>query len=298
MISKTLTGTGFFDQQYGGTYRGRAMLVTGRANSGKTLFGLQFIMQGVRQGERCLLLSGRQAADAAIYAEAIGFPLGEDVENGTVMVLEYSDYVPGRDTEKNLVLPPEGFVQLQEIIRANAIQRVVLDTCLPWVTLPNSKNMPEHVFSFIRSFDRLGATTVLTLPKPVSPIAFKLKSVLEDIVPVAVSLTCDENHERRQWIVNKYLGETRLEAGMEFDIVPGVGLQARNSAPAMIAPQPETAHPPAAASGPPPALTPPSPKVSGPIRFSDVMTGKPPPSPLPASPMGRTAFSEALKYPS
>ncbi len=233
MISKTLTGVSFFDDRYGGAYRGRSMLVSGRAGSGKSLFGLQFIVHGVRQGECCLLLSGRPVADVAIYADAIGLPLGDAVENGSVIVLEYSDYVPGQVQESELVLPSDGIVQLQEIVQSNAVRRVVLDTCLPWMTMAAPDGLAQHAFSFVRSFDRLGVTTVLTLPKPVSPVAFKLKHILEDIVPISVNLTWDEDTSRRNWIVNKYLGESRLDGGVEFDITSGLGLHAaRGSTPA------------------------------------------------------------------
>ncbi len=237
MISKTLTGVSFFDDRYGGAYRGRSMLVSGRAGSGKSLFGLQFIAQGVRQGECSLLLSGRPVADVAIYADAIGLPLGEAVENGAVIVLEYSDYVPGQVKESELVLPSEGIVQLQEIVQSNAVRRVVLDTCLPWMTMAEPDGLARHAFSFVRSFDRLGVTTVLTLPKPVSPVAFKLKHILEDIVPISVNLMRDEDANQRTWIVNKYLGESRLDGGVEFDITPGLGLHAsQGSTPAASEP--------------------------------------------------------------
>ncbi len=280
MIAKIRTGVEFFDERYGGAYRGRAMLVCGRSDAGKSIFGLQFIAQGVREGERCLLLSVRPSADVVLYAEAIGLAIATAVDNGSVIVLEYSDYVPGRHAEAQLNVPPEGFVQLQEVIEANAIQRVVLDTCLPWVSSVPPEAIARHVFSFVRSFDRLGATTVLTLPKPISPVAFKLKSILEDIVPVAVTLALDESTDGRCWIVNKYLGEARLDSGTDFAITKGIGLHA--TAAVAAEPRPVRASEPAAppTPAPPPVVVPgapPSVSAAPPaqkrVRFADVILG-------------------------
>ena len=68
MIAKTLTGLAALDEQYGGIYRGRAMLACGRFGAGKTVFCLQFVQQGLRQGERCLMLSARPAAALSVRA--------------------------------------------------------------------------------------------------------------------------------------------------------------------------------------------------------------------------------------
>ena len=41
----------------GGLPRGALLLIEGAPGSGKTTFGLQFLLQGIRQGETCLLAS-------------------------------------------------------------------------------------------------------------------------------------------------------------------------------------------------------------------------------------------------
>ena len=294
MIAKILTGVPFFDERYGGAYRGRCLLATGRGGAGKTVLGLQFITQGLRQGERGLLLSSRPAADLVLEASALGLPVDRAVESGDLTVLEYHNFIPGRDQEVTLNIPTEGFVQLQEIIDFNAAKRVVLDTALPWVTLRDATHIPEHVFSFTRAFDRLGCTTLLLLPKPVSPLAHKLRSALEDVVPISVTLAMENETDRRTWITNKYLGENRSDAGVDYAIVQGIGLQ--------IPPPPEPAIPEpapfvAAPIAPPPMPAPPirdSVSAAGPrsrIRFSNVVFRKPGTAPeAPPAASGKKPF--------
>lgn len=223
MITKTLTGIKLFDDRYGGVYRGRSFLVCGRTESGKTLFGLKFLEQGIRQGERCLMLSASLADDLIIYAESLGIPIGGAVHSGSLILLEYQNYVPGRDREEDMMLPPDGFLQFKQIIDTNAIQRVLLDTVLPWVAIRPQDNLAEHVFSFVRAFDRLGTTTLMTLPKPVSPMAFRLKNALEEVVPVSMMLHYDPSSSARSLHVAKYLGEKKLASEIGFVITPGEG---------------------------------------------------------------------------
>jgi len=285
MITKTLTGIALFDEQYEGIYRGRAMLACGRCGAGKTIFGLQFIRQGLRQGERCLMYSARPPAELVIYAEAMGIPIGEAVTRGYLILLEYREDAPARSRAEDRALPPDGFLQLQQIIDTNAIQRVVLDTTLPWVAIRSQTNLAEHVFSFVRSFDRLDMTTLLTIPKPVSPMACNLRNAIEKIVPVSVMMNFDPESGKRFFKVRKYLGKQELFPETEYAIIPRTGIAKidpvqppRMAQPAAAAPEARVKPsfrsliPNAVSSGSTPdasgATNPPAP---GKIRFSSVI---------------------------
>jgi len=233
MVTKTLTGVPFFDEHYGGIYRGRAMLVSGKADSGKTILGLQFIQQGIKQNERCLILSGQPMNDLLIFAEALKLPMSEAVEAGNLILLEYHDYIPSRDSEEYITLPPDGFLQFKEIIDAHAVQRIVLDTVLPWVSIRPQTNLAEHVFSFVHAFERIGVTTLMTMPKPASLPSIRLKNALEEIVPVSATLSTTPNSNEQTWITTKYLGEMKLDQGTPYQITPGVGIAEKTGAAVM-----------------------------------------------------------------
>lgn len=231
MISKVKTGVDFFDQAYGGTYQGRVTLVTGRSGSGKTILGLQFIAQGLKQGERCLLLSARPAEDVALFAAAFGISVDAAIEKGDLIILEYSEFVPGRDREDQLKLPPDSFIQLKQIIEEQAVQRVVLDTVLPWVALNDEASLAEHIFSFVRVFHRLGTTSLFTLPKPMSAPAIKLRRMIEEVVPVSISLTHSADEHKQQWQVSKYLGSDPATEPIDIEIKQAVGIVKKASTP-------------------------------------------------------------------
>ncbi|MDD4736774.1 MAG: RAD55 family ATPase [Kiritimatiellae bacterium] len=210
MITKTPTGIACLDEHMGGTFQGRPLLVTGRRNSGKTIFGLQFVRQGLELGERGLMLSMRPTQDLAIYARGVGLNVDAVVDSGDLMLLEYSDVIPGRDREENIVLPPDGFAQLIDIIGAEFIRRVVIDTVIPWIVMVSREHLAEHIYSFVRAFERLGVTTLFTCSHPASPAAQHAHRVLETNVPVALTLAYNQAAETRQLVLNKYIGAAQI----------------------------------------------------------------------------------------
>ncbi len=265
----------FFDSRYGGVYRGRPFLVSGRSGAGKTVLGLQFALQGIQQDERTLMLSVWRAKDLMIMSDSLGLPMGNAVSNGMLALLEYSDFVPGRDREAQWMLPPDGFLQLQNFIDQHAIRRVVLDTVLPWIALrTNPEKLSEHLFSFVRAFERMGVTALFTMPRPVSPAAFRLKNKLEELMPVAITLQRPEE-AASNWlcIVTKYLGEACVDEGIPYQIVRGVGMTERSGphpSPAAAAPQHAVSMPPAP---PAPASPAPATATARRILFSSVING-------------------------
>jgi KaiC/GvpD/RAD55 family RecA-like ATPase len=273
------------DDAYGGVFSKRSFLISGKRGSGKTIMGIQFLRQGLLQNERCLYLSTIGANDLGILAESMGFPFSLHIDDGNLTLLEYESFIshgglPGQD-----MLPPEGFDQLRTILDANSIKRVVLDTVLPWVSVPTTERLAEQVFSFVRSFDRLGVTTLMTLPKPVSSMAFRLRKCLEDVVPISVLLTPESGEEPATLQVLKYLGEKRLVGAVPYEIQPESGVVAlETDAGGTPSPAPAIEAPPAPLQEPVP------------VRFSAipmVRTGNAPPGPPPRSPTAPPPPQEA-----
>ena len=322
MIDKTRLGIPLFDDRYGGIYRRRSALCIGRQGSGKTIAAIHFLMQSIKEGERGLLLSAWRAHDLAIIAQQMGFPLSEAVDKGQVALLEYANIMPTPEFEKNLTLPPGSFMEFQDIVESNSFHRVAIDTVLPWVAIPQKDKLAKHIFSFIQAIERMGVTTLLTMPKPVSPLAFTLKNRLEEQVPIVFTLEVDDQ-ERHTMFVNKYLGENTLPPPVPFVITPGAGIirapksvasspaapwtkpaapshssPAPEPAPDRITPAPQPYSPPTPA---PPSFRPspaPSPvPVPSPISFK---VSQPPapaaqaPAPRPAPPKGPIKFSSAF----
>ncbi|OGV61897.1 MAG: hypothetical protein A2498_09510 [Lentisphaerae bacterium RIFOXYC12_FULL_60_16] len=239
---------------YGGVYRKRPVLCTGHQGSGKTLLALHALMQAVKEGEQALMLTSWHANDLVIVAEkTLGFGFEEAITRGHAILLEYAGIMPTPDFEKNVTLPPASFTEFMQIVETRSVTRVIIDTVLPWVAIRQKERLSLHVYSFMQALERMGVTALLTLPKPVSPLAFMLKNLLEEQVPIALTLK-QEPEGSRTLTVNKYLGETVLPPPLPFEIRKGTGL-------ASVKPDPASPGAPGKDGGS-------DVKSSGPIRFA------------------------------
>ena len=277
MIDKTKLGVEFFDETFGGVYRGRTVLCYGRRESGKTVAAARFLHQAFRDGDRGLLLTDWQANDSLIVAEAVGAPFSHMVREGNLTILEYSSIVPGCDMGGASPLPPSAFVELQKIIVSRSIRRVVFDTVVPWLAIHPVSKMPGHVYSFIHALERLNVTVLITLPWPASTPAFMLKNRLEDLCPVVFTIQKDASTGDSFFKVSKYLGDSLSGATPTAFRVGGiqkaVAMEASDiPAPAVRAPVAAAAAPaPASTPSPSPPSPPPVQEDRGPINFSSVV---------------------------
>ena len=277
MIDKTKLGVEFFDETFGGVYRGRTVLCYGRLESGKTVAAARFLHQAFRDGDRGLLLTDWQANDSLIVAEAVGAPFSHMVREGNLTILEYSSIVPGCDMGGASPLPPSAFVELQKIIVSRSIRRVVFDTVVPWLAIHPVSKMPGHVYSFIHALERLNVTVLITLPWPASTPAFMLKNRLEDLCPVVFTIQKDASTGDSFFKVSKYLGDslsgTTPTAFRVGGIQKAVAMEASDiPAPVVRAPVAAAAAPaPASTPSPSPPSPPPVQEDRGPINFSSVV---------------------------
>lgn len=268
IVDKTKLGLSFFDDRFGGVYRGRPVLCFGKKGSGKSVLAYHFLSQALLDGDKALLLSNFRANDTVIVAESLGLPFAEAVSKGQLTILEYASFIPESTASSNMMLPPQSFMELQDIVESRAIRRLALDTVLPWVAIQPLTRVAEHVYSFIHALERLGASSILTLPKPVSNAAFTLKSRLEDLCPIAINL--DHEGTSRSLRITKYLGEAHnISVTFPFAITPGKGLTPYD-------PSEKRAPAPSAAPAPRPAAPAPQPAASAPlpkkpISFSSVI---------------------------
>src|SRR5262245_19077913 len=78
------------DKLMGGLDSGQLYLVHGEA-SGKSLFGIKFLIEGLKRGENGALVIRYSPEDAVRRFARLGYDCLEDVYSGRLVILEYSD---------------------------------------------------------------------------------------------------------------------------------------------------------------------------------------------------------------
>jgi circadian clock protein KaiC len=140
-LEKCPTGIiGFDDVTFGGLPRGRPTLLVGGAGSGKTLFGIQFLVNGVRDyGEPGVLLSFEESTvDLSANVSSLGIDLPTYAAAGQLAVkhVEWE----GVAESGNFDLEPL-FIRLGAAIDAVQAKRVVLDGIENLFTALNSERL-------------------------------------------------------------------------------------------------------------------------------------------------------------
>jgi len=128
-MERVPTGIPGFDEIVGGGLRkGWTYLLKGTPGSGKTIFGLQFLMEGLRRGEKCAYISFDETADEIrSQAETFGWKLDGiyvidkvrelDIIGGNMMFYDF-------DSTAEMVSFVESITRIREL---ESVDRVFID---------------------------------------------------------------------------------------------------------------------------------------------------------------------------
>ncbi len=164
-LAKAPTGiTGFDEITGGGLPRGRPTLVTGAAGSGKTLFGLEFLVRGARDlGEPGVMLAFEETADdLAANVASLGFDLQALVDDD-MLCIDAFRLDPSEIVETGAFDLEGLFIRLASAVEAVGAKRVVLDTIeLLFAALPNEAIVRGELGRLFRWLKERGLTVVIT----------------------------------------------------------------------------------------------------------------------------------------
>jgi circadian clock protein KaiC len=210
VLAKAATGIKGFDEVSGGGLpRGRPTLVTGGAGSGKTLFGVEFLVHGARElGEPGVLLSFEEtAADIADNVASLGFDLRELERDGCLVVDAFR--VDPSEIVATGAFDLEGlFIRLAAAVEEVGAKRVVMDTVeVLFTALGNEGIVRGELGRLFRWLKDRGLTTVVTgeRGRQGQLTRFGIEEYVSDCVVVLDQRVTEDMSTRRMRIV-KYRG--------------------------------------------------------------------------------------------
>ncbi len=162
---KIPTGIPGFDEVLkGGLRRGWTYLIKGTPGSGKTIFGLQFLMEGVKRGERCVYISFDETAEEiALQAECFGWSLDGicvidrvedmDISKGNLMFYDF-------DTTAEIISFVESITKVREL---ENVDRVFVDGIGALRDLTKDPTISRRILLSITCFlNSIKATTLMS----------------------------------------------------------------------------------------------------------------------------------------
>lgn len=234
MIEKIDSGIeGFNKLLYGGFPQGRAYLISGEPGTGKTIFSLQYLLAGIKLGEKCIYISIDEKPEHIILdAEALGWNLKPLLENGQLQIIDVTTYFgSSKNNEKEALNVNKVVDDIIHYVKESGAKRLAIDPIAPLIF--SEKEFP-NVVEYIRRLiftieDNSGCTTLLTSYVPVG--SEKVSSIgIEEFAAsgiIMLKLVKVNNKRIRTIGVRKMRGSRIDLTEYSFEILPERGVVLR-----------------------------------------------------------------------
>lgn len=133
-------------------------VITGGAGAGKTTYALQFLDQGLRSGERVVMLTHATREVLFAHAEHLGVKLRPALRDGRAVVLRYRSDFALRIARAGTAA--RVFDELRELVSERRPARIVLDTFAP--LLDDGSSSAVAATTLVELLERSQATALLT----------------------------------------------------------------------------------------------------------------------------------------
>jgi circadian clock protein KaiC len=215
----------------GGLPKGRSILVTGEPGTGKSIFSLQFVVEGLKRNERCIFVTADEGPmDILEQAASMGWDLEPHVDKKDLAILNAGAYLssfPGAGKERHIDVQ-KAVHDLAGFVNQLGAQRLVLDPAGPFVLLRDStvrmQDQTRLLIKMLRS--SLQTTNILTSYAVPRTGERSMHGMEEYLVAGAVVLEMiwKDGQLVRSLIVEKMRCTNVKPTQLEFDIVKGQGI--------------------------------------------------------------------------
>ncbi len=153
------TGIPNFDRLIGGGFDKNSInVIVGGAGSGKSIFATQFLVQGIKNGEKTLYVTFEEKKEHFYQNMSdFGWNLKEYEDKGAFTFLEYTP-------EKVRLMLEEGGGSIESIIKKKKISRLVIDSITSFTLLFEEElTKREAALSLFNMISKWNCTTLITL---------------------------------------------------------------------------------------------------------------------------------------
>ncbi len=213
---------GFDDISHGGLPVGRTSLVSGTSGTGKTLFAVQFLYNGIVHFDEpgVFVTFEESPSDIIKNAQSFGWDLQRLVNDGKLFILDASPDPEGQDVVGNFDLSAL-IERIQYAIRKYKAKRVSIDSITAVFQQYDAASVVRReIFRLVARLKQIGATTVMTTERieEYGPVArFGVEEFVSDNV-VIVRNVLEGERRRRTLEILKLRGTTHMKGEFPFTI--------------------------------------------------------------------------------
>lgn len=179
-LTRTSTGIQALDViMGGGIYDGSVTLAVGISGTGKTVMGVQFLVEGAKQGKPGLLVTCDEHPQQLIRnAMTLGFDLQKYIDEGLITILYDSPLELEMDVH---------FDRIMKAVDEHKVQRVVMDSIAAYES-SNAREAHQFIYALATYFKNRLITAVYNYESPellgLSQISLELKAsaIVDNII--------------------------------------------------------------------------------------------------------------------
>ena len=173
MINKVLTGIDFIDKDLDGLLQYGSYLLCGEAETGKRILTSQFLAQGLKNNEVCLLVTDESPVDYLLEVqENLGFDFSLFLQKEVFSILQYE-----RKKEKMEGRIKQYISEVGAFVAKRGVERAVIDFSTVQDLLDETK-IEENIIEFAEFLEKLHVTVIILLGKPRSPGMLRAEKAL------------------------------------------------------------------------------------------------------------------------
>jgi circadian clock protein KaiC len=221
----------------GGLPKGRSILITGDPGTGKTIFALQFLVDGLKRGEKGIYVTADESPmDVLEQAASLGWDLEPRVDARELAILNAGTYLsslPGAGRERHVDVQ-KAVSDLAAFVNQVGAKRMVLDPAGPFVLLRDSAARIQDQTRLLIKLLRTSTQTTNILTSYAVPRTGErsMHGIEEYLVAGAIVLEMIWKGEEfaRSLVVEKMRCTDVKPTQLEFDIVKKQGIVVQSAA--------------------------------------------------------------------
>jgi KaiC/GvpD/RAD55 family RecA-like ATPase len=225
-IQLVSSGISIVDDAWGGFYRGGTYLLIGPRKSGRTLLGLQFAKECIKQKEVCLYFTSMRPKDLMIQAASINFDLQQYMNQNQVIVVRVappSDLQEVENTDEFLVEYLRDIVTVVEQYQPN---KMVFDELTPFINFLNLTLLQDVFIETTEAIENESVTSLFILGDPATPAANSIADTLALNSTGILYLHKEENEEISggKITITPNIGHTQGKFSAQYQLEPSIGI--------------------------------------------------------------------------